>query len=179
MIGLPTETDDDIEELIRMSLTLKSRIERTGCRIALTVEPFVPKAGTPFQWLAMAPEEVLSDRIKRIKNGLAGSGIDVRTESIAWSLVQGVLSRGDERLGPVLAGMSRNSLAEWRRILRANNLNADSYVHREIPTGEPLPWSVVDSGANCGYLTEELEKARQGAETPPCPPKDCHKCGVC
>jgi hypothetical protein len=143
------------------------------------VEPFVPKAGTPFQWLAMSPEEVLSDRIKRIKNGLAGSGIDVRTESVAWSLVQGVLSRGDERLGSVLAVMSRNSLAEWRRILRANNLNADSYVHREIPTDEPLPWSVVDSGTNCGYLMEELEKARQGAETPPCPPKDCHKCGVC
>ena len=179
MIGLPTESDDDIEEIIRLALNLKSRIERTGCRITLTVEPFVPKAGTPFQWLAMAPGEVLSRRTNRIKNGLAKSGIEVRAESVGWSLVQGVLSRGDTRLGAALASMSGNSLAEWRRALEDYGLSAEHYIHRELPFDEPLPWSVVDSAVTPEYLTEELAKARRMAQTPPCPPKDCHQCGVC
>ncbi|TET75278.1 MAG: radical SAM protein, partial [Dehalococcoidia bacterium] len=179
MIGLPTESDDDIEETIRLALNLKGRIERTGCRIALTVEPFVPKAGTPFQWLAMPPEEVLKRRINRIKNGLTKSGIEVRTESVGWSLVQGVLSRGDARLGAALASMSGYSLAEWRRALEVRDLNADYYIHRELPFDEPLPWSVVDSGVTPEYLGEELAKARRWAQTQPCPLKDCHECGVC
>jgi radical SAM superfamily enzyme YgiQ (UPF0313 family) len=179
MIGLPTESDDDIEETIRLALNLKGRIERTGCRIALTVEPFVPKAGTPFQWLAMPPEEVLKRRINRIKNGLTKSGIEVRTESVGWSLVQGVLSRGDVRLGAALASMSGYSLAEWRRALEVRDLNADYYIHRELPFDEPLPWSVVDSGVTPEYLSEELAKARRWAQTQPCPLKDCHECGVC
>ncbi len=179
MIGLPTECDDDIEEIIKLTLKLKDRIERTGCRIALTVEPFVPKAGTPFQWLAMAPKDILQRRTKRIKNGLAKSGIEVRAESVGWSLVQGVLSRGDVRLGAALASMSGYSLAAWHRALEERDLSADFYAHRELPLDEPLPWSVVDSGITCDYLGEELEKARRGAETPPCPPKNCYKCGVC
>ncbi len=179
MIGLPTETDEDIEEIIRIALTLKSRIERTGCRISLTVEPFVPKAGTPFQWLAMATEKVLSHRINRIKHGLIKSGIDVRTESVAWSIVQGILSRGDALVGEVLASMSRDSLAEWRRSLEANCLSSDAFIHRDLPPDEQLPWSVVDSGVIYGYLIDELKKAHQCAETPVCPPKDCQKCGVC
>jgi len=179
MIGLPTESDDDIEEIIRLVLNLKGRIERRGCRIALTVEPFVPKAGTPFQWLAMPPQEVLNRRMNRIRNGLTKSGIEVRAESVGWSLVQGVLSRGDARLGAALASMSGDSLAMWRRALQECNLSADFYIHRELSFDEPLPWSVVDSGINPEYLSEELAKARRWAQTQPCPPKDCHKCGVC
>ena len=179
MIGLPTETDDDIEEIIRLALTLKSRIERTGSRLSLTVEPFVPKAGTPFQWLAMPEADILDHRLSRIKNGLTKSGIDVRSESVSWSLVQGTLSRGDARLGTALANMSGNSLSAWRRALKDCNLSADYYVHRELPLDEPLPWAVVDSAVTPEYLKEELEKSRLGVETSPCPPSDCHKCGVC
>ena len=179
MIGLPAETDDDIEELIRLTLVLKSRIERTGSRLSLTVEPFVPKASTPFQWMAMPQADILNHRLKRVKNGLTRSGIEVRTESASWSIVQGVLSRGDTRLGTALANMSVNSLSAWRQALRDCDLSADFYVHRELPLDEPLPWSVVDSAVTPDYLREELEKSCQGVETPPCPPKDCHKCGVC
>jgi len=180
MIGLPTETDADIDEIIKLTLTLKERIERTVSRITLTVEPFVPKAGTPFQWLAMAPEDVLNERVNRIKSSLAKNGIEVRAESVGWSLVQGVLSRGDARLGKALACMSRNSLAAWRKALADCNLSADFYVHREqLPLDEPLPWSVLDSGVNLEYLKGELDKAFRGIETPQCPPAECRKCGVC
>ncbi|MEE8374093.1 MAG: radical SAM protein, partial [Dehalococcoidia bacterium] len=179
MIGLPTETDDDIEEIIRLTLDAKSRIEKTGCRIALTVEPFVPKAGTPFQWLAMAGSGDLERRTRRIKSGLAGSGIEVRAESVGWSLVQGVLSRGDVRLGAALASMPENSLAAWRQALAQHDLSAEHYIHRELPLGEPLPWSVVDSGVATSYFRDELDKAWRGGQTAACPPQDCSKCGVC
>ena len=179
MIGLPTETDADIDEIIRLTLALKERIEGTMTRIAITVEPFVPKAGTPFQWLAMASEDALNDRANRIRNALAKSGIEVRAESVGWSLVQGVLARGDAKLGGVLARMQRNSLAAWRKALEECNLSADYYAHRELPLDEPLPWSVLDSCVTPDYLQKELAKARQSIESPPCPTEECHKCGVC
>jgi len=179
MIGLPTETDADIDEIIKMALALKKRIERTVSRITLTVEPFVPKAGTPFQWLAMAPEDVLNHRMNRIKSSLTKSGIEVRAESVGWSLVQGVLARGDASLGQALARMERNSLASWRKALEDCNLSASHYAHRELPLDEPLPWSVLDSGITPDYLKKELGKARQSIESPPCPTEKCHRCGVC
>lgn len=179
MIGLPTETDADIDEIIKLTLALKERIEGTMTRIAITVEPFVPKAGTPFQWLAMASGDELNDRANRIKNALAKSGIEVRAESVGWSLVQGVLARGDAKLGSVLAGMQRNSLAAWRKALDECSLEADFYLHRELLFDELLPWSVVDSGVTPDYLKKELGKARQSIEAPPCPPEECRRCGVC
>ena len=179
MIGLPTETDDDIEEIVSLTKNLKGRIERTGCRIALTVEPFVPKAGTPFQWVGMAPEDVLARRVRRIKSGLASRGIEVRAESAGWSTVQGTLARGDARLGTVLASTSRDSLAAWRSAMQEHGLSADEYAHHEFSVGAPLPWSVVDSGVTADYLADELEEARVGRETPSCPPEGCRACGVC
>lgn len=179
MIGLPAESDDDIEEIILLTLRMRERIKRTGCRIILTVEPFVPKAGTPFQWLAMAEADTLKQRVKRIKSGLSKKGVEVRAESVGWSIVQGVLSRGDARLGSVLSGISENSLAAWRYTLEENRLSADMYVHRELTFDEQLPWSTVDTSVASGYLMEELKRARNGVETPVCPPDDCHVCGVC
>ena len=179
MIGLPSETDADIDEIIRLSLALKERTEGTLTRLAITVEPFVPKAGTPFQWLAMAKEDVLTHHVNRIKSSLTKRGIEVRTESAVWSTVQGVLARGDVRLGAVLASMPRNSLAAWRKALKEANISADYYVHRELPSNEALPWSMLDSGVSIDYLGEELKKANRSTETPPCPPRECHKCGVC
>jgi len=179
MIGLPTETDDDIHELVKLTLALKKRVEGTVTRIAITVEPFVPKAGTPFQWLAMAPEDVLDERMNRIKNSLSKKGIDIRAESVGWSLVQGVLARGDAKLGAILAKMQHNSLAAWRRALDECNLSASRYAHRELSLNGPLPWDVLDSGITPDYLEKELSKARHSIESPPCPSTECHKCGVC
>ena len=179
MIGLPTETDADIDELIKLTLNLKERVQETVTRIAITAEPFVPKAGTPFQWLAMAPEDVLNERLNRIKNAFARSGIEVKAESVGWSVVQGVLARGDAKLSEVLARMQRNSLAAWRRAMNECNLSPDYYAHRELHLDGPLPWSVLDSGVTSDYLKKELDKARQSMESSPCPPAECQKCGVC
>ncbi|MBE0480949.1 MAG: radical SAM protein [Dehalococcoidia bacterium] len=179
MIGLPGETDEDIAEIARLVLMLKERVAARGSRISLSIEAFVPKAGTPLQWAPMEHEEVLASRLARIRSSLSKSGIESGGESLSWSAVQGVLSRGDARLGPVLATMPRHSLAAWKTALRRHGLDTASYIYRDRLPGEPLPWSVVDSGVACGYLSDELRKASEGIETGPCPPAECARCGVC
>ncbi len=184
MIGLPTETEDDINEIIKLTLSLKGRLDsrRTGTHITLTVEPFVPKAGTPYQWLPMTGAKILKQRLATLRNSLEPKGIAVRSESVAWAIVQGVLSRGDRRLAPALARMDGKSLSSWRRAMAELALDADFYIGREIPLDEQLPWANIDLGVEHDYLERELQRARLGKESPPCPLGDsieCHKCGVC
>ena len=179
MIGLPTETDDDIDDIIKLTLTIKGRIERAGSRLTLTVAPFVPKAGTPFQRLPMADARTLSHRLSLLKESLRARGIEVRAESVAWTMVQGALSRGDERLAQALARMEGNSLSSWRRALRECALDEEYYVKRELSPAQGLPWSKLDSGVEPRYLELELEKALRGEETAPCPKAGCSECGVC
>ncbi len=181
MIGLPTETDDDVEEMVKLALALKERADSKGrgSQIILNVAPFVPKAGTPFQWLPMAEAQILSHRLSMIKSRLKPKGIEVKADSVAWAVVQGVLSRGDARLAQVLARMEARSLSSWRRALEQCALDAEYYVNREISPTERLPWFMLDSGVEPVYLESELAKAGRGEETAPCPPAGCQECGVC
>lgn len=181
MIGLPTETAEDIEELIALVLAVKERLDsrQTGTHITITIEPFVPKAGTPFQWLPMASPKVLSHRLSWIKGALERKGITVRAESIPWSMVQGVLSRGDSKLAQVLARTDGRSLSAWRLALSELPIEAEAYTGKEIPFDRALPWDVLDSGVEKHYLRQEMERALRGEGSPPCPHIECHRCGVC
>ncbi len=181
MVGLPTETDDDIDEIVKLTLACKELLDRqqTGSQMTINITPFVPKASTPFQWLPMATPDVLSCRLSSIRAALRPKGIKVKSESVGWSVVQGVLARGDSRLAAVLAGMSENYLSAWRRAMEECDLNPDSYAHRRLSLDETLPWSALNLGVTPDYLRAELEKAWQGAKTLPCPPSECHECGVC
>ena len=185
MIGLPTETAEDIEEMIDLVLALKNRLNRgrTSTHLILTIEPFVPKAGTPFQRLPMASTKALRQRLARLKSSLEPKGIEIRSESIPWAEVQGVLSRGDDKLAAVLAQVAANgakrSLSKWKQALLELSLDADQYIGRRIPPNERLPWDHIDLGVKQDYLERELERAFLAEESPPCPEIECHKCGVC
>ncbi len=161
MIGLPSETDDDIEELIKLTLRCKDIIDRrqSGTRLSLNITPFVPKAGTPFQRLGMAPLPTLNHRLSLLKNTLSPKGIKVKSESPAWSQVQGVLARGDAKVAEVLANIEEVSLAGWRRAVEKCHLDIDFYAHQRWDITERLPWAVVDSGTKAAYLEAELSKA--------------------
>jgi radical SAM superfamily enzyme YgiQ (UPF0313 family) len=160
MLGLPTETGADVQALIDLVLMVRGRFPR---RITVNVTPFVPKAHTPFQWVAMAPVESLKEGLTRIEQALRPGGIAVKAESPAWAAVQGVLSRGDSQVGQALVRVKRRSLAAWRRVLRECRLNASEYL-RKRSFDEPLPWSVVDSGVSQDYLGREMERAMQFRE---------------
>jgi len=148
MIGLPSETDEDIVEMINLTLRYKDVLDRrqSGCRIAVTISSFVPKAGTPFQRMPMAPLATLNQRLSLLKGGLQPKGIKVKADSPAWSEVQAVLARGDAKVAQVLAILEEVSLASWRKAVEKCHLDVDFYAHQEWPEGRELPWAMVDSG---------------------------------
>jgi len=161
MIGLPSETDEDIERMINLSLECKRILDsrRPGGRLTLNIAPFVPKAGTPFQWLPMARPPVLNRRLSRLKKSLMPKGIKIKAESPAWSQVQGVLARGDARLAGVLADIEEVSLPGWRRAAAKYNIDIDFYAHQRWDIKQKLPWDIIDSGTKAGYLKLELNRA--------------------
>jgi radical SAM superfamily enzyme YgiQ (UPF0313 family) len=145
MIGLPTETDEDINEMARLVTKCKAILDKnlTGGRITLTIAPFVPKAGTPFQRQGMESMAVLKHRLFMLKNQLTEKGISVKNESLEWSEVQAVLSRGDTKLAEVLARMDKVSLAEWRRVMKQGHLDIDFYAHAKWDAKQELPWRMI------------------------------------
>jgi len=163
MIGLPSETNEDIEEIINLTLKCKSILDKqqTGCRLSLNIAPFVPKAGTPFQWLPIAPVNILNRRLSLLKNSLPPKGIKVKSESPAWSQVQGVLARGDAKLAEVLANIEEVSLSGWRKAVEKCQLDFNFYAHQRWETTQRLPWEVIDSRTKIEHLKLELKRALQ------------------
>jgi len=145
IVGLPTETDEDIEEIIALARRCRDAAgaERRGVRLTLNAAPFVPKAGTPFQRQPMAALLVLNKRLKHLQRALAPDGIKVKAEGPGWSEVQAVLSRGGPELAAALAAVSKTSLPEWRRAVAECGLDADYYAHQEWPSDMELPWQAV------------------------------------
>jgi radical SAM superfamily enzyme YgiQ (UPF0313 family) len=177
MIGLPTETDGDIEAIAALCEAVAGRFPG---RVTANVTPFVPKAHTPFQWAAMTPATVLDARVKALQKRLRRQGIDVRGESPQWATIQGILARGDRRLSEVLLSVEGTSLGAWRRAFRACDVDADAYVRARTPD-ESLPWAFIQTGVRTDYLRREHERASDDAPTPtvPCPPQGCRQCGAC
>ena len=160
MVGLPGETREDIVAL----LALVQRIgQRYAGALSVNVSPFVPKAHTPFQWVAMAAPEVLEEHLALLREGLRKLAVEFKAEGVPWSRVQGVLSRGDRRLGDVLVDLpARVNPRLWQRALESHDLSEDEYLRARGPD-EPLPWSVVDVGVSQNYLRAESTRAASAA----------------
>ena len=161
MIGLPSETDDDIQQTITLAIKCKDAMDRggTGSRLILNVTPFVPKAVTPFQWLPMAELSTLEHRLAMLKKGLLPRGIKVKSDSPAWSQVQGALARGDTKMAGVLAGMEEVSLAGWRKAVVKCQLDIDYYVLQKWDISQQLPWAMLDLGVSQQHLLREFNRA--------------------
>ena len=146
MIGLPEETDDDIEAIAKLVTKCKDIFDRhqSWSRIILTIAPFVPKAGTPFQREGMASLDTLKHRLSLLKSKLPSKGISVKNESLEWSEVQAVLSRGDERLAEALANMEKSSLAWWHQAMQKAVLDIEFYAHVKWDAKQKLPWSLIE-----------------------------------
>jgi radical SAM superfamily enzyme YgiQ (UPF0313 family) len=146
MIGLPQETDDDIEAIALLAVRCKDIFDRhqSWSRITLTIAAFVPKAGTPFQREGMAALETVKHRLSLLKSKLPVKGISVKNESLEWSEVQAVLSRGDERLAAVLADIETLSLAHWHQAMVKAGLDIDFYAHTKWDEKQKLPWNMIE-----------------------------------
>lgn len=175
MIGLPGEEGQDVAAIADLVLAARARFPR---RLTITVTPFVPKAHTPFERLAMLPASELAGRLRYLENRLRSARVMVRSDSPAWAAVEGTLARGDRRLGRALARLTGSSLRAWQQALRAEGLRQEDYLAGRAE-GEPLPWSMVVSGVRSAYLAREARRAAHGQLGHACQVGSCLECGVC
>jgi len=166
IIGLPTETDRDLDELVRLVSAIRERvIERARANkrlgeITLSVNPFIPKPFTPFQWCGMEPLPSLERKVKFLENSLRPlSNVRLKVESLRESYLQALLSRGDRRLAPLLISMSGG--LNLKKSAKNCGIDTESYVHREISEDEFMPWSVIGT-AETHKLRREYERALAG-----------------
>lgn len=182
MIGLPTETDEDIDAIIGLAERTQAHMAEVGCkgRLTLSINPFIPKPFTPFQWMAMDHQKSVEKKLQYIKKSLQKNRrIEVLVESPKEAYIQGVLARGDRRLGKVLAAcaLDRGSKS-FKSEMKKAGLDMDDCNYRERDFDDYLPWSHLDMGLNDGYLEQEWQRAVDEAYTPPCM-EGCKRCGVC
>jgi radical SAM superfamily enzyme YgiQ (UPF0313 family) len=185
MVGLPTETMDDVEAIVRLCKRVKhvflrsSRTQKRIGDITVSLSCFVPKPLTPFQWAPMDAARRLKVKIKRIKSELNKvPNVRVHADVPRWAYVQALLSRGDRRVADMLELAHRNG-GNWARTLKESILNADFYVVRPRGADETFPWDFIDHGIKKSFLADEYRRALQGRTTPPCPMKPCPDCGMC
>lgn len=182
MIGLPTETDEDIDAIVGLAERTQAHMAEVGCkgRLTLSINPFIPKPFTPFQWMAMDYQKSVEKKLQYIKKSLQKNRrIEVLVESPKEAYIQGVLARGDRRLGKVLAAcaLDRGSKS-FKSEMKKAGLDMDDCNYRERKFEDYLPWSHLDMGLRNGYLEQEWQRAVDEAYTPPCM-EGCKRCGVC
>ena len=185
MIGLPTETMDDVEAIVLLCKQIKhrflksSRIRKRIGEITVSLNSFIPKPFTPFQWIPMDEVRSLKKKIKKIKDGLKRvANVRVHSDIPRWAYIQALLSSGDRKVAQILLLANQNQ-GNWPKTLKASPVNPDFYVHRERSLNELLPWDFIDNGINKSFLKQEYQRALQGKTSPPCPIESCNICGVC
>ncbi len=185
LIGLPTETQEDVEEIVDLVKAIKHNMIKIGAprgrvsRIRLSINCFVPKPFTPFQWFPMEQVETLKERQRWLKKMISKEGgVQVSFDVPKWAYVQTLLSMGDRRVGRILTQV-HNYGGDWKRALRQTDLNPDFFVYRPRGLDEILPWDFLDHGIRKKFLMREYEKALAQNSSPPCQPDRCTACGVC
>lgn len=182
MLGLPTEEERDLEEMISLAVKLRDSLTYKGRKkIILGVTPFVPKPFTPFQWSAMEQVKDLEKKIKYLQKRVNQEpGLFLNYESPRMAALQGILARGDRRLGSVLAeNYASTSLGVYKRALEDRGLSLDFYLYRKRDELEKFPWDFLLTGVNRSYLWQEMKKALKEEYTAICQPERCRRCGVC
>jgi radical SAM-linked protein len=192
MIGLPTETREDLSamvELVRKLRSLKGSAGRRG-RINVSVATFVPKPHTPFQWAPQARLAEACEELGWIQRQLSLPGIDFKWQNPEMSLLEGAFARGDRRLGKVLQAAHRRGcrfdgwgdqfkFGAWMAAFSEGGIDPGFYTARPRGINEPLPWDHIDARVAKDFLRSEWEKALAGLTTGDCRQGDCNACGSC
>ena len=185
MIGLPTETTADVQAIVTLCKQIKgrflqsSRTRRHIGQITLSLNCFVPKAVTPFQWAPMDDIITLTKKIKLIKSGLKRvANVSINTDMPRRAYVQALLSRGDRKVAHILQ-TSHGYHGNWPQTFKTSSLDTDFYVRRQRSMDEFFPWDFIDSGVKKSFLQKEYKRALQEKPSSPCPMQSCAACGVC
>nr|WP_321466870.1 TIGR03960 family B12-binding radical SAM protein [uncultured Desulfobulbus sp.] len=192
MIGLPTETDEDIEGIVLLAKKARAQVRQGKGRpvqINLGVSTFIPKPHTPFQWEPQISLEESRQRISRLKQMLPRQGFKIKWHDPEQSFLEGVFSRGDRRLSFLLEQAWKDgarldswseqfNLERWHRAADTCGIELEAYLRRRA-IDEVLPWDHLQSGVDRSFLEEEQAKAQVRAYTPDCRNHGCQGCGLC
>jgi hypothetical protein len=194
MLGLPTETEDDIREsadLLNEIALMAKQMKRHNFKLNVTASLFVPKSHTPFQWEAMADKEKLERHGKLLRSLLKHRSIRLKVHAYETSWLEALYSRGDRRLGKLTEAAWRMGarfdawdeccdLERWQRACEETGIDADFFLHRERGEKEVLPWDMINVGTSKQHLWEERVRSRLEEFTQDCSghTPGCIACGV-
>ncbi len=199
MLGLPTETEEDMREIPRLAEKIAERYyeipkdKRNGkCQITISTSFFVPKPFTPFQWAPMCRRDEFLERARvvneEVKQQLNRKSLKYNWHEADVTVLEGVFARGDRRVGRVLLKAYENGCIfdswteffvneKWLSAFQETGISMDFYNSRERSTDEILPWDFIDCGVSKEFLKREWEKAQRGIVTPNCR-MQCSGCGA-
>ena len=191
MVGLPTETDEDIDAILSMALkALKTakRYTKRFVNINVGISPFVPKAHTPFQWYGQQELSALKRKKNHIKNLLLKKGLNVKGHDIEMSLLEAAFSRGDISLAPLIEkawalGCRLDGWTEtfnfdtWKTAMDMTGVDAFGFARKSFTYSDVLPWHHIDSGVTSEFLWKEYQNAHNAKITSDCR-NVCHTCGI-
>ncbi|MEG6585734.1 TIGR03960 family B12-binding radical SAM protein [Dendrosporobacter sp. 1207_IL3150] len=194
MIGLPTETDEDvlgIADLAYRVLNLYKEIKgRRGAKVTVSVSSFVPKANTAFQWFGQNQTAEIERKQQLLKSRLRDRSISFNYHDSRTSFLEGVFSRGDRRLSKVLleawrGGVKFDGWSEhfkynvWMEAFEKCGIDPHFYASRDRDEDEIMPWQHLSCGVDKEFLSKEYQNAIQESFTPDCRRDSCSTCGVC
>jgi radical SAM superfamily enzyme YgiQ (UPF0313 family) len=173
MIGLPTETDDDLVAIRDLTLQLRDRMLKYAKprgqigRIVGSVNPLIPKPGTAYQWLPMADDAVVDRSIKRLRSLTAGiDNVFFNIKSERHSYYQALLSLGDRRVAATIEAAERNG-PNWRAAVAETGVDADFFIFRDRSHDAMLPWDIIDGGMKASFFQAEFAKSLRAEWTLP------------
>ncbi len=185
LIGLPTETMGDVEDILGLLKLIKHHMvkeARTRGRIRsikLSINCFIPKPFTPFQWFPLEEVATLKKKQKWLKKALGKEGgIKASFDVPKWAYVQTLLSMGDRRVSSILRAVHQSD-GDWTKAFRSTGLNPDFFVYRPKGFEEILPWDFIDHGIHKEHLIKENNLALREEESDTCRIGQCRRCGIC
>ena len=191
LIGLPGESVQDVEEISVLCRKVKSigkKIIGGRARVSVSINTFIPKCHTPFQWAAMDSDENIRQKHQVLRDGFRNSGIKLSFPSLESSLLEGWLSRTDEKTAVVIyeawkqgarfdAWQEYHTFETWKNAFSTCEIDPYEYSHRKIDLDEVLPWDFIDTGVSKSFLKREYQKSNEGSLTTDCR-NLCSACGI-
>jgi len=189
MIGQPGETADDLNGIIDLIKNVKKVAHKyNGKSINISVSPFCPKTGTPFQWAAQDSIQLMKEKIFYLKDRLPQSMLKFSWRDPEVSFIEGIVARGDRRLGEVIHKAWKNGakfdawsdqfhFEYWMKAFEESNIEPE-YYSRQRELDEILPWDFISKGVTKTYLKREFKRSLENLVTPDCKDIGCHACGL-
>ncbi len=182
MIGLPTETVDDVQEIIDLTVKIRQVWEKIGKgqgrlgRLQLSINPFVPKPWTPLQWAPMERRSSLEKKYRLLQKQLRPiPNVDLNFESLRHAELQGFLARGDRRVVKILPSLAAGK--SLKAACKQADLDLTFYLYRERDGDELFPWEIIGQGVQRSHLYEEYLDSQQARPGYTCHP-GCRRCGM-